>query len=145
MSHIYRQHYMFYQNTYPECISSSYIKCYYNNVRISQVPLINLWWEQPHWGEGFLFPMDAFMIHFIFLRVIVALRSSRCEGAITSFPHRINTVLGVTCLSSLTLLAFFAYVHTLVRKKIKNKIKSNSAFNLFFARPTKTMIRIYIL
>ena len=62
----------------------------------------------------FFFLMDAFMIHFLFLRVGNALRSSSCEGDVTSFPPRINTVLGVTCLSSLALLALFAYVHTLV-------------------------------
>ena len=88
----------------------------YNNVRTSQVSLINLRWEQPHWGEGFLFPMDVFMIHFLFLRVVVALRFSRYEGDVTSFPPRINTVLGVLVFSSLCLFALFAYVHTLVSK-----------------------------
>ena len=51
---------------------------------------------------------------FLILRVVVALRESWCEGDITSFPPRINTDLGVTCLSSSALLALFAYVHTLV-------------------------------
>ena len=62
----------------------------------------------------FFFLMDAFMIHSLFLWVEIALTYSRCEGDVTSFPPRINTILGVTCLSSLALLALFAYVHTLV-------------------------------
>ena len=62
---------------------------------------------------------SAITIHFLFvlfLRVVIALRYSRCEGDLTSFPPRMNTVLGVTCLSSLTLLAPFAYFHILVSK-----------------------------
>ena len=63
-----------------------------------------------------LFPMDAFMIHFLFVWAVIALRSLRCEGDVTSFPPRINIVLGVTCSSSLTLLSLFAYFHILVSK-----------------------------
>ena len=73
---------------------------------MSQVTLINLRWDLE----------DAFMFHFLFLRVVVALRYSWWKGDLTSFLPRMNTVLSVTCLSSLTLLTFFAYVHPLVRE-----------------------------
>ena len=56
----------------------------------------------------------AIMIHFLVLRV--ALSSSRWEGDLTFFPPRMNTVLGVTCLSLLALLASLAYFHILVSK-----------------------------
>ena len=40
----------------------------------------------------FLFPMDAFMIHFLFLRVVVALRFSRYEGDVTQFNINIMSM-----------------------------------------------------
>ena len=86
----------------------------YDNVRMSQVPLVNLQREQPHCGEGFLFLMDAFMIHVLFSRVVVALRSLWWEGGVTYFPPRINTILGVTCSSSPTLLVLVTCFHILV-------------------------------
>ena len=79
----------------------------YNKVRMSRVALMNMRLELPYWGEGIY-------VYLLLLRVVVALRSSSLEGDITSFPPRMDTVLGVTCFSSLALLTLFACVHTLV-------------------------------
>ena len=40
------------------------IICYIMFSKIMQVPLIDLQWEKSPCGEGFLFLMDAIMIHF---------------------------------------------------------------------------------
>ena len=74
---------------------------WYDNVKMSQVFLIDfvagvasLWWglSIPH---GYVY--DPFSI------LKIALRSSGCEGDVTSFPPRINTVFGVTCFFMLDL------------------------------------------
>ena len=66
--------------------------------------------DQPSVGEislqrGFSIPYGRNYDSFPSFRVVVALRSSRWEGDLTSSHPRMNTVLGVTCLSLLTLLA----------------------------------------
>ena len=109
-------------NTLLKCHTYNVLHCS-NNVRTSQVSLINLQWEQPHWGEGFLFPMDVFMIHFLSSWVVVALRFLRWERDVTSFPPRINTILGVTCFVMLDLTG------PLRLCSHSGERKSNSAFN----------------
>ena len=75
-------------------------------------------------------------IFFYFFRVIVTLKYSRFEGGITFFPPRMNTVLGVTWLSLLALLApclIFTFLW----------VKTQLLFlNLSFVRPTKAIRQI---
>ena len=82
------------KNTSLKCIISiahiMFLHCYNNNVRMSQVSLLNLGVGVTSFSWGFfLFLDDAFMIYCLFSQVVVALWSSRLEGDLTS-PDQIQ-------------------------------------------------------
>ena len=94
---------------------------WYDNVKMSQVFLIDfaggvasLWWALsiPH---GYVYD------HFLFLKSHLGLPGAR--GTLHPFPLELTESSVVLVLSCLTLLALFAYVHTLVSET------SKSAFN----------------
>ena len=101
---------------------------------------ITLRWEQPHWDEGFLLPMDVFMIHFLFLQVVVVLRFffHGARGMLHPFPLELTPSL-------VFLFVILDLTGPLRLCPHSREWRSNLAFNLFFARPMNTMIKTYIL